>query len=397
MSHSVESGLSAGKLESLQKAIRTEGLDGWLFCNFRHRDKLSDEILGLPDSSNSRFWFYAVPASGDPVKIIHSVEPDSLNILPGKKIFYIGRDDLKNALKLLAGKTWGVHSSEYLPAISYLDSGTAALLKESGLCLVSAGSLIQRFYSLLDANAIKAHENAAVHLYEIVKVAWDFVRDSYKNKNELYEGDIRRLMNDEMQRRGIVSQRDLIIAAGKGSGNPHYNFSGRGNLVKEGDLVQFDLWARENFSGSVFADISWAGVYSDKIPSEAEKRFAAVVAAREGAFDFIQGELSKGRNPKGSDVDIKAREIIIGSGYGSGIKHRTGHGIDVEIHGSGVNMDSVEFPDSRQILEGSCFSLEPGIYFDDYGMRTEVDVYVWDGKAHVSGSPHERQYSLLHC
>ena len=392
-----QSGLDSAELESMQKAVRTEGLDGWLFCNFRHRDKLSDEILHIPDNSNSRFWFYAVPANGVPVKIIHSVEPNALDSLPGADVFYVGREDLIKALKPLAGKSWGVHYSEELPAISYLDAGTASVLKNSGLGLVSAASLIQRFYGLLDEDGIAAHEKAAVHLYEIVKIAWDYVVKSFNSKNILHEGDIRRLMKDEMNRRGIVTHRELIIAAGKNSGNPHYDFTDNGAIINEGDIIQFDLWARENFENSIFADISWAGVYSQKIPLEAEKRFSAVVAAREGAIKYIQNELIKGRNPKGADVDKKAREIIIGSGFGEGLKHRTGHGIDREIHGSGVNMDSVEFPDSRLILDGSCFSLEPGLYFSDYGMRTEIDVYVWDGKAVVSGSPHERQFTLLHC
>ena len=390
-------GFDIKKLESLRKAIRSESLDGWLFCNFRHRDKLSDEILNIPGASNSRYWFYAVPAEGEPLKIIHSVEPNSLDTLPGKQIFYVSRDDLKKALQPLAGKTWGVHSSEELPAISYLDAGTAASLKNAGLRLVSAGALIQRVYGLLDSAGIASHEKAAVHLYQIVEAAWEQVTKSFRDGKAIYEGDIRQFMSAEMEKRGVISEGDLIVAAGPNTGNPHYNFTGRGAAFKNSDVIQFDLWAKEKHRDAIFADISWAGVYSATVPEEAAKRFAALTGAREAAIRFIQDELSKGRSPKGAEVDIKAREVIISSGYGEGLKHRTGHGIDREIHGSGVNMDSVEFPDSRLILDGSCFSIEPGVYFGDFGMRTEIDVYVCNGKAHVSGGLYKRQYNLLHC
>ena len=388
--------------ENLQKAIRDEGLDGWFFCNFRRRDRLSDEILNIPnESKNSRYWFYAVPAEGEPLKIVHSVEPNALNSLPGKQVFYVSREELIKALKLLAGKTWGVHSSETLAAISYLDAGMAEVLRNAGLRQASAASLIQRVRSLLDSEGIATHERAAVHLYEIVKIAWDFVNKKYRENSEIYEGDVRKIMFAEMEKRNVTAADDLIVAAGKNTGNPHYGFSDRGARIQKNDIIQFDLWTKEKTDRAIFADISWAGIYSEKTNGnfiiEAEKKFGALIKARESAVSMIQDELDAGRNPAGADIDVRARGVIVNSGYGEGLKHRTGHGIDTEIHGSGVNIDSLEFPDSRKILEGSCFSIEPGVYFPDYGMRTEIDVYIKNRKACVSGSPHARQSSLLFC
>jgi Xaa-Pro aminopeptidase len=390
--------LGPGELESLQKAIRSENLEGWLFCNFRHRDKLSDEILRVPlDTSNSRFWFYAVPAQGEPLKIVHSVEPDALDGLPGRKTCYVSREELKTALKPLAGLSWGVHFSEELPAISYLDAGTAQVLKSAGLQVVSAASLIQRFRGLLDNEGFASHERAAVHLYEIVKCAWNLVQEAYKEGKTLFEGDIQKLILKEMEIRDLVTEGEPIVAGGINSGNPHYHFSDRGAEIREGDLILLDLWAKEKHEGAIFADISWVGVYAKVVPEEAEKRFKALVGAREGAVAYIEAELAAGKPLQGAAVDRKAREIIGSLGYGEGLKHRTGHGIDTEDHGSGVNIDSVEFPDSRLLLEGSCFSLEPGLYFSDFGMRTEINVYIRNGKPHISGSPHERQFSLMCC
>ncbi|AEF80962.1 M24 family metallopeptidase [Leadbettera azotonutricia] len=390
--------MSPEELGTIQEAIRGEGLDGWLFCNFRHRDKLSDDILGLShDTTNSRLWFYAVPANGSPLKIIHAVEPQALDVLPGTGVFYIAREDLLAALKPLSGKRWGVHSSETILALSYLDAGTAAVLERAGLKLVSAAPLIQRFRGLLGAEAIASHERAAVHLYEIVGLAWDLVKEAHKNRKPIYEGDVRSLMLSEMEKRKLFPDHPPIVAAGPNAGNPHYDFENKGALFKEDDAVQFDLWAKEELPGAVFADISWIGVFAEKASSRIEKTFIDLIAARDRAFSFIEEKLASGQRPSGAMVDKAAREMLIGKGYEKAIKHRTGHGIDTEIHGSGANMDSVEFPDSRLLLDGACFSIEPGLYFEDFGLRTEIDVYIQSGKAFISGKPHSRQSDLLLC
>jgi Xaa-Pro aminopeptidase len=386
-------------LEKIQEAIRSEGLDGWLFCNFHHRDVISDEILGRTSGVvNSRFWFYLVPALGKPLKIVHAVEPLALEGLPGEEKLYVSREELSSALKTCGGKTWGAQISEKLPAVSFLDAGTAVFLEKAGLALVSAAGLIQRL-GLLDGEGIASHEKAAVHLYEIVAVVWDKAKASYSNGKILWEGDLRSFMLEEMERRDLVTDHNPIIAAGKNAGNPHYDFDGSGSEIRRGDVVQFDLWAKGKKAGrrSVYADISWVGFYGEKIPAETEKNFAALLDAREGALTFIGEELAAGRKISGAMVDKKTREILVRSGYEKNLKHRTGHGIDTEVHGSGVNIDSVEFPDERLLLEGSCFSLEPGIYFEDCGFRTEIDVYIRDRKPVVSGGSYGRQFALLHC
>ncbi|MDR2486007.1 MAG: aminopeptidase P family protein [Treponema sp.] len=384
------------ELRYIQEAIRAEALDGWLFCNFHHRDMLSDTILHIArGSANSRTWVYAVPARGEPLKIVHTIEAEILAELPGSQRIYLSREDFIVALRALAHKVWGVHSSETLPSISYLDAGTAGAFEKAGLILGSAGGLIQRFKSLLDGRGMETHEKAAHALYEIVGIAWERVKKGYKDRETLYEGDIRDVMLGELERRSLVTDHPPIVGAGVNSGNPHYDFSGSGAALKEGDPLQFDIWAKENQENAVYADISWAGVFGASPSPHIEQVFADLVKVREETYRFIETELEAGRSLSGNQVDIKARELLIRLGYGSEIKHRTGHGIDTECHGSGVNMDSVEFPDSRLLLEGSCFSLEPGVYFSDFGLRTEIDVYILNGRPVVSGK--ERQFALLVC
>jgi Xaa-Pro aminopeptidase len=386
----------AGQVSGVQKAIREEELDGWLFCNFRHRDRLADELLGIPEgTANSRRWIYAIPAEGDPLGILHDIEPDSLGDLPGKRLFYRNREELLARLTPLAGKRWGVHQSAMLPVISFLDGGTAALLEGQGLVLASAEGLIQRFKGLLNGAGTEAHERAAAHLYAMVTVAWNRVRDAWDQGRAPSEGDIRDLFLGEFERRGLFCDHPPIVAAGVNSANPHYDCSGAGAVFREGDVIQFDLWAKEKGPGGVYADIAWVGFYGAVIPAQITAAFQDLARAREEVLRFIRKEMAAGRKLRGAEVDRKTIEILSGAGHAGAIRHRTGHGIDTEVHGSGVNLDSAEFPDSRLLLEGSCFSLEPGIYFGGFGMRTEINVYIRDGGPVISGG--DRQFALLDC
>jgi Xaa-Pro aminopeptidase len=390
--------MSPEELSRIQEAIRAEKLDGWLFCNFHHRDKLSDAILHLDTSvTNSRYWIYAVPAKGEALGIVHKVEPRQLDTLPGKKTFYMSREEFIAALKTLAGRRWGVHISPTLPAVSFLDEGTAATFRSAGLVLESAEGLVQRFKGLLDGEGIASHERAAAILYDTVELVWDAAKKAYADKRPLYEGELQRLLMGNLEQRGLITDHPAIVAAGANAGNPHYNFTdGQGALIREGDVVQFDLWAKEKNPGAIIADISWVGVYAPAAEAGVQKAFADLIDAREGAYHFIEEEFEHGCIPTGAMVDKTTRDILISRGYGAALKHRTGHGIDTECHGSGVNIDSVEFPDSRLLLEGSCFSLEPGIYFSDFGLRTEIDVYI-HGNRPVISLGERRQFALLSC
>jgi Xaa-Pro aminopeptidase len=389
--------MSFPELRRIQAAICEEKLDGWLFCNFHHRDRLADEILHINgNDTNSRLWFYAIPAEGEPLGIVSLVEPNILDRLPGHKTGYHGREALLGALKTLGGKRWGVHSSDALPMVSYLDRGVAAMLESAGLELASAEGLIQRFKGLLDAGGIASLERAALVLYDAVDLTWEAARKAWLDKKPLSEGDLLRVMSAVMESRGLVTDHPPIVAAGANAGNPHYAVEGAGALIREGDVVQFDLWAREKDPRAIYADISWIGVFASAPAPEHEKAFKDLISVREGVYGYIAGEVAAGRAITGAMADAHARNALETLGYGPALKHRTGHGIDTHCHGSGVNIDCWEFPDHRPILEGSCFSLEPGIYFSDFGMRTEIDVYIKDGRAVISRGD-RRQFDLLRC
>jgi Xaa-Pro aminopeptidase len=388
-------------IQRLQKAIREESLDGWLFCNFRHRDKLSDAILKRSaELSNSRFWFYAVPGIGKPLALVHAIETDHLDGLPGTKQSYISRTELLKLLAPLSGKRWGVHVSQAISAVSYMDAGMYAMLCGAGLELIPAEGLVQRFKGVLDEEGIASHERAAEELYAIVNIVWDYVRSAYHKGKTIYEGELRQIMEDAFIRRNLCRNHPPLAAAGHHSANPHYDFTGPGAALAEGDIIQLDLWAKERGPAAVYADISWTGIYGKEAEPCVEQIFADLAEIREETFHFIESSLAAGKTLTGAEVDGYCRSLLCNAGYERGIKHRTGHGIDTEAHGSGVNMDSIEFPDSRPLLEGSCFSLEPGIYLEEYGFRTEIDVYICEGRPRISGPAKDkqgRQFTLLNC
>jgi Xaa-Pro aminopeptidase len=384
-------------LSRIQDAVRAEGLDWWLFCNFHHRDALSDRVLGLPgDSTNSRWWFYLVPASGEPVRIVHPVEGGALDSLPGRLLSYASRGALEAVLGGFRGARVGVHWSETVSAVSTLDHGTALLLEAAGLILVPGDGLVQRLQGLLDRDGIASHEAASRNLYEIVRRVWDRIDDRFRKGHAIGEVEVQRWMLALFGEMGMETDHPPIVAAGIHSNDPHFApGKATDRRFEEGDVIQFDLWAKLRKPASIYADISWLGIFGTEVPARVRAPFAALVAARDSAATYIAETLATKGFVTGAEVDAAVRSRLIAAGYEAALRHRTGHGIDVEVHGSGANLDSIEFPDRRRLVDGACFSVEPGLYFEDFGLRTEIDIYMEGGQPKVSGDRPQRE--LLLC
>jgi len=384
-------------LSKVRAALRDTGVDWWLFCNFHHRDPLSDRILELPlDSTNSRWWFYFVPAVGEPVRLVHGVERAALDSLPGQSVYYDSRTGLETALARFKGAKVGVQWSETVSAISTLDHGTALLLRSAGLILVPGDSLVQRFLGLLDRPAIESHEKAARNLYEVVRRIWTRVSDRYRRRERVTEVEVQSWILGLFDEMNMETDHPPIVAAGIHSNDPHFApDSSDDRALADGDVVQLDIWAKLREAKAVYADISWLGIFGTAVPDKVAAPFAALVAARDSAVAFVRKAAEEGRRVTGAEVDNHVRIGLAASGYSRALRHRTGHGIDVDVHGSGANLDSIEFPDRRELIEGACFSVEPGLYFEDFGLRTEIDVYIRDGMPVVSGD--RPQTDLLLC
>jgi Xaa-Pro dipeptidase len=386
-------------LPRAQHAVAQEGLGGWLFYNLQHRDRISDRILGIPDAvHNTRPWVYLVPAQGEPRKLVHAIEARILDPLPGRKLSYASREEFLAGLRDLArgqGPVACQYSSQ-LPMLSYLDHGTTQLLEECGFTLRSSQALIQRFLGILDEEGARSHEEAAVHLYSIVAGVWDRLRAELGAGRPLTEGEVQAWILEEFRVRGLATESPPVVAVGSHSADPHYEPPpGGGALLEPGRVLLLDLWAQEKRAGSVYADITWVGVLAGRAEDEVQRAFAAVARARDEGLRFIREALGRGEQPAGADVDRRVRSVLEEAGYGPYLKHRTGHAIDAQLHGYGANLDSVEFPDPRRLIEGSCFSVEPGVYLPDFGIRCEVDVLIRGGAARVTGGQPQRELLKL--
>jgi len=386
--------------EQASSAMLEENLSAWLFSNFHHKDPISDKILAVPPgATNSRPWIYLLRRDQSAEKLVHTIENKILDHLPGRRRVYASREQFLSHLREMAAGLAKVacHFSQELPVISYLDHGTARMLEDCGFTLSSASALIQRVLGGLDPAAIDSHRRAADHLYEIVAEVWRRLRKEMRSGAPVWETTVQGWIMGMFEELGLTSHSPPIVAAGENSADPHYSpeaaGAGRGALLESGAVLQLDLWAKEKEPGSVYADISWVGVLDTRVPRTAETVFGTVVRARELAVSFVRQSLAAGQSVSGERVDREVRNFLERSGYGANLRHRTGHGIDQEVHGFGVNLDSVEFPDSRLLLEGSCFSVEPGVYLDDFGMRSEINVYISGGKPVVSGK--KPQFELL--
>jgi Xaa-Pro dipeptidase len=386
-------------LERIRRAIRGEHLNGWLFYNRLHNDRIADRILDIPaDAVNTRPWLYLVPAEGEPVRLVHAVEDDILDRLPGGKIVYRGREEWRARVKEAAsgGGRWGAGFSLDFPRYSTLDHGTALELSALGLRLASADNLILNTLSVLNDEELHSHEQACRDLHLTVERVWERIVSAVMGRGQpLYEGDVLAWIMELFDEYGLETDGPLIVGAGRHTRLPHYFPEGRGDPLLPGQVIQLDIWGRKRIPGSIFADISWSGVLAPTAPEAAVRAFQAVCRARDAAVSFLKERLAAGGQASGAEVDRTAVASLVASGFGQFIRHRTGHSIDTEVHGSGVNIDAVEQPDHRPLREGSCFSVEPGVYLDDFGVRTEIDVYIKSGRPVISGGVPQRELLLV--
>lgn len=383
-------------IDGVREAIRAEGLDGWLFLTLHHRDEIADAALGIGrEKMNSRPWAFIIAADRPPVRIVHEIEASILDHLPGELIRYHARDAFRQALgrALPRGGKVAAQFSPDIPVGSFLDHGTALMLLSLGVTLESSAGLVARCLGALDSEGIRSHDEAALVLYDCVADAWGRISRSLGRSARVHEAEIQGWISDRLSAAGLVSDAPPLVAVGANSADPHYAVTGHGAAIQRGDVVQFDVWAKQDAPSAVYADISWVGVAAADPIEEQRAAFEAVVKARECAIGLLERSLAERREVRGADVDEAARRCLRDHGFEQAIRHRTGHSIGRRVHGYGVNLDCVEFPDNRPLGEGACFSIEPGIYLESFGMRTEVDCRITNARLVITGR--ERQRALL--
>jgi Xaa-Pro dipeptidase len=383
-------------LDKSRAVIRDTGVSGWLLSNIFHRDEIADLVLGVPrEKTNTRPWFCILFADRPPVKIVHRIEESILTHVPGDTTPYSTRAELEAALsrELPRGGKLAANYSRTIPVGSYLDHGTALLLQSAGAALVPAEDLVARYLGTVDDEGRRSHDSAAAVLYAAVADAWSRLTQALRGGRTLTEGDVQEWVMQSISSAGLQADSPPLVGAGRHTNDPHFAVDGRGAAFAPGDTVQFDVWAKEKTPGAVYADISWLGVCAPAPSALQADVFQAVRDAREAAVSLLESRLAGGKPVTGAEADRAARDALTSRGFAGGIRHRTGHSIGARVHGYGVNLDSVEFPDERVLTEGACFSVEPGIYLEDLGMRTEIDCIIHGWALHISGPG--RQSRLL--
>lgn len=391
------------RIAVIQRSLREQGdCDGWLFYDFRGSDPLSYRILQLDAAMHvTRRWYYWIPAEGSPGKLVHRIEPHVLDCLPGEVSLYVSWEQQQEMLERLLHGSRRV-AMQYsplnaVPYVSRVDAGTIDLVRGLGPEVVSAADLIQSFEAVWTEGQLESHQYAAAALRRIVDEAFAHVRDSILNDRGLTEFGLQQFILARIHDAGMVASSPPIAAVNEHSADPHYGPAPAGSAtIRRDDLVLIDLWAKRAEAGSVYADITWTAYAGSRVPAIQQGIFDLVRQGRDAALRFVQEQIMSGQRPFGWEVDQTCRRVIASAGYGEQFVHRTGHSIGEEVHGNGANIDGLETRDTRRLLPRTCFSIEPGIYLPgEFGIRSELDVYIADREAMVFGLPLQHELAPL--
>ena len=386
-------------LESIQAALRASSLDGWLFYDHHHRDPIAGRILGLDPSAHvTRRWYYFIPAQGDPRKLVHRIEQARLDALPGSRVHYSSWQELAAALEaMLHGAlrlAMQYSPNNDLPSVSMVDAGTVEFLRSLGKQIVSSADLVSQFEAVLSEDQVATHAAAQRAIDEILAQAWQQIARTLRPREPsgcaappaLTEFELVAWLSEAMRREGLVWENGPNVSANANTSDSHYEpTADRSASIREGDFILIDIWGRLDQPAAVFYDITWTGVVGREPTPREQLVFETVRNARDAAIAAVQQAFAAGRPIRGFEADDAARAVIRAAGFADYFTHRTGHNIARELHGAGAHLDNLETRDDRLLLPHTCFSVEPGIYLPEFGVRSEVNMLTAPGKAWVTG------------
>jgi Xaa-Pro dipeptidase len=389
------------EIKAIQTALRADRLDGWLFYDHHHRDPIAGRILGLPANGLvSRRWFYFIPSKGEPRKLVHRIEAGMLDSLPGRKTEYSSWEELHRGLGRLLGGAKRV-AMQYspqnnIPYIGLVDAGTIELVRKLGTKVQSSADLVQVFEASWSAEQLTSHLEAGEIVDRITQDAFARAGEFVRSGKALSEFELKQWILEQFAANGLETADGPVVAVPPNNGNPHYDPTREhSKAIRAGDLLLLDIWAKFSRPGSVYYDITWVGYLGDRVPEKYAKIFGMVKAARDAAARFVVESVAAKKRVHGWEVDRAARAVIEKARYGKYFVHRTGHSIGMDVHGNGANMDGLETRDDRCLVPHTCFSVEPGIYLPEFGIRSEVNVYVGDSAARVTGAEQQEIIPIL--
>src|SRR5260221_1690881 len=387
-------------VQAVQKDLKAAKLDGWLFYDFRGRDPIAHRILHLPPTMRTRRWFYFVPTKGAPRKLVHKIESESLAALPGETLYYAAQNELQDNLAKLVGDAQSI-AMQYsprnaIPDVSMVDAGTVELVRSVGPKIFTSADLVQKYEACWTAEQLESHLAAGEAVDRIIREAFQLAAKGARDGKPLTEYVLKQWILKEFDAAGVSADEGPDVAVGPNASDPHYGpVEKTASPTREGELLLLDVWAKKNSPGSVYYDVTWTGFLGAKVPEEYAKIFRVIREARDKATELIRSAIAKGGPLQGWQVDNAARTVIDNAGYGKYFFHRTGHSIGESVHGNGVNMDGLETRDTRRLIPRTCTSIEPGIYLREFGIRSEVNVYIGEREARVTGAVQHEILTLL--
>jgi len=388
------------QIEAIQSALREEHLDGWLFFDHHQRDPLAYRILKLnPQQVATRRWYYFIPAHGEPKGLVHAIESGILAGLPGEIRKYSSWTAQLDGLRHLLSGSRKI-AMQYspncaIPYVSLVDGGTLELVRGTGVEIASSANLVQLFEARWTAEQLEMHLEAGRRVDRVRAAAFQKIAADLAAGQAITEWDVNRFIRAGFEKAGLVTDHGPIVAVNSNMSNPHYEPApDRHREIHKGDAVLIDMWAKLDQPSSVFYDITWTGYCGAAPPSALQNIFEVVRDARDRAVRRVQAAIPRGEELHGFDVDDAARTYIKERGFGEYFVHRTGHSIGEEVHGTGANMDNLETHDERRIIASTCFSVEPGVYLPEFGIRSEVNVYVGATEALVTGEAQQKLVTI---
>ncbi len=379
------------QLDAIQAALRQAQLDGWLFYDHHHRDPIAYRILGLSDNLHiTRRWYYFVPAAGEPRKLVHRVESLRLDPLPGRAQVYSSWQELEAALRQMLTGAERI-AMQYSPRnaimyVSMVDAGTIEVLRELGKTIVSSADLVSRFEAVLTPEQEKSHYEAQAKIDAILDAGFQEIGRRVRSGAGTNEYAMVEWLQRAMADAGLVWEHGPNVSVNANSANSHYEPTAESHApIRSGDFLLIDIWARPNRDATVFYDITWTGVVDREPTTQEQAVFDTVRGARDAAIANVKRAFAAGKPIAGWEADDAARAVIRDAGYAEFFTHRTGHNIGTDLHGNGAHLDNLETHDERLLLPHTCFSVEPGIYLKDFGIRSEVNMITGDHEARVSG------------
>jgi Xaa-Pro dipeptidase len=371
--------LTEAALERIQRELREQRLEAWLLFDFRGLNRIASAVLGLPGLS--RRYFVLIPAQGRPIALTHRIEQQPWNGWIGENRVFLARQELEAELaRLLSGRRAVAMEYSERDAVPYVDlipAGVVELVRSTGAEVVSSADLVSAVHARWTPEGEASHRRTAALLQDVAAAAFRRIGASLASGEEPSEWSLREWIRGTLRERGLRVGADCTVAVNANAANPHYGSTAEAHApIRPGDLVLIDLWGKED-EPAVYADQTWMGYVGSEVPDRLREIWAAVRDARDAAVDLARARWSAGEPVAGYELDDAARGLIRERGYGDAFLHRTGHSIDRELHGSGPNLDNLETRDSRRLIRGIGFSVEPGIYLPgDVGFRSEIAVFM---------------------